>query len=587
MYVPTDTTPPSNPEISRMHASHDPYVWSGDNTVEVMWVPAADDISGAKDYLVIWDNSPATVPELNDPGTTLVTDTRATSPPLLGADWWFHVRTRDYAENWATGATHYGPFYIEAEISVSVIPTTIVQYYTGKIIGSTILPPGSVMKLKVTYASYAPADHERVTEWEPWAQGWPPELDILELSATVDSQGQFTALIDTITDYPVISPGSYSVIALWYDGSRYWHSSRKFDFQVESVRYSLEAIPDTIYPNEPARIIGSTNRPPGTQLHLEYWREGSSPEAPGSIVVVDSNGNFMDVYYPWPYSWREGDWVVGIGTFMTGYWALAYFQVVPLTPPKISITPSTATLQPTLGSSVTYAISIQNDARAWPIQNDLFHPKKYAPTDTFSVSLIPPQASDLYGAGWAKLDFQYQTWLKVPRGQTRVMNLTVMAKGEPVLLGDYEFRVSASYISWPRSTNTAQATLRVDFTPTLPAAPTGGLAIAVQPKTTYMSSGTFGWGNITVINNQNFDDVITVEITNNGIPTQYQADLNWFNFPRWTARVYIPAGQRLKIPLLMDVPAGTPNGFRIFRAIATSTANPAIAATDPGIIRLQ
>jgi len=127
--------------------------------------------------------------------------------------------------------------------------------------------------------------------------------------------------------------------------------------------------------------------------------------------------------------------------------------------------------------------------------------------------------------------------------------------------------------------------VRVGFTPTLPASPTGGLAIAVQPKTTYMSAGTTVTVNILVINNQNFDDVITVDISNSGIPSTYQANITWFDWTR--VKVFIPAGSRISIPLQITVPSGTPNGMYIFKTIATSTTNLATNAKDSGIIKVQ
>ena len=578
--VPPDTTPPSNPEI--WSSSHNPYVWSADNTVDVRWEPATDDISGAGDYLVIWDNSPSTVPELNALGTTLVIDTNATSPPLaVGDNWWFHVRTRDNAGNWATGATHHGPFYIETTISASINPTTIAQGIEGTvidpttptivkgyevpIIGSTTLPAGSVITLKIAGGwRYDP--WQRTTEYEPWDDLIP--LDVRILSATVGSQGQFT-----VPFYPDQS-GIFTLIALFYDGSGYWHSSKPFQFYVQSQWIRAEAIPDTVYLGQPVNVFGSTNLPPNSTVQLGYWPEdGPSFDTWTSRVVIDSDGNFTDIFKPpFPWTWTEGNWVVGIyQSLMTYYYDLDYFQVVPLPPPTISITPSNATLQPTLGSCVNYTITIHNDG----------------PTDTFFLSLVPPHESHLNREGWTKLNFQYQPGLTVASGQTLTTTLTVTTEGDPVLLGDYEFNVSARYTSWPRSTNTAQATLRVDFTPTLPAVPTGGLAITIQPKITYLPTGTFGWlRNITVSNNQNFDDAITVEITNSGVPIQDQADLNWFNFPRWTARVYIPTGQTVKIPLLIDAPASTANGKYIFRAVAASTADFAITAEDSGTIMI-
>lgn len=196
-------------------------------------------------------------------------------------------------------------------------------------------------------------------------------------------------------------------------------------------------------------------------------------------------------------------------------------------------------------------------------------------TDTFTLSLTGLNPS------WYTLS---QTSITVSsKGQTEQVTLTISPPKAPTILKDYDFTVTATNAtSFSVSTS---ATVRVGFTPTLPASPTGGLAIAVQPKTTYMSAGTTVTVNILVINNQNFDDVITVDISNSGIPSTYQANITWFDWTR--VKVFIPAGSRISIPLQITVPSGTPNGMYIFKTIATSTTNLATNAKDSGIIKVQ
>jgi hypothetical protein len=174
------------------------------------------------------------------------------------------------------------------------------------------------------------------------------------------------------------------------------------------------------------------------------------------------------------------------------------------------------------------------------------------------------------------------------KGQTVQVTLTVTPPKAPTILTDYDFTVTATNATG--FSVSATATLRVDFKPTRPTSPQGGLAIAVQPKTIYMSTGTTLQVNIYIKNNQNFDDVITVDITNSGIPAQYQAKLTWFIWTR--VRVFIPAGGSITISLRITLPSNTPppggtlNAY-LFSAVATSTANLAISAKDSGIIRLQ
>lgn len=106
-----DTIPPSNP-TGLSSPSHTPGVWSTSNQVQVVWSGAADDKSGVAGYSVVWDTVSYTLPDavVDLPAEV----TTATSPPLAdGKNHYFHLRTADNAGNWAAGAVHLGPFWID------------------------------------------------------------------------------------------------------------------------------------------------------------------------------------------------------------------------------------------------------------------------------------------------------------------------------------------------------------------------------------------------------------------------------------------------------------------------------------------
>ncbi len=108
-----DSTLPTDPTID----STAPFAstWSTDNTVDVSWSGAADEVdgSGLAGYSIEWDHSALSTPDPTvdiahgaDPHST-------TSPPLADAgDWYFHLRTCDIAGN-CTSTVHAGPFWID------------------------------------------------------------------------------------------------------------------------------------------------------------------------------------------------------------------------------------------------------------------------------------------------------------------------------------------------------------------------------------------------------------------------------------------------------------------------------------------
>jgi len=111
-----DTTPPSNP-TSVTSTTHTLYQWSANRLVTVQWAGASDPgtcaVNGIGGYAWVWTQDPNTIPtppDLGDANTL-----QATSPLLATGHWYFHVRARDKSNNWADGAAHYGPFWIDAD----------------------------------------------------------------------------------------------------------------------------------------------------------------------------------------------------------------------------------------------------------------------------------------------------------------------------------------------------------------------------------------------------------------------------------------------------------------------------------------
>lgn len=114
---PTDPTPTST--------SHSVSSWSNDNTADVTWSGASDNLSGVDGFYTEWNTSTNT---MVGPVTKEYeeTDSAETSPILADGDsHYFHIATVDNAGNW-TATEHLGPFYID-----TVDPTSIITLPTN------------------------------------------------------------------------------------------------------------------------------------------------------------------------------------------------------------------------------------------------------------------------------------------------------------------------------------------------------------------------------------------------------------------------------------------------------------------------
>lgn len=120
-----DTTPPHNPPQANVtsgsgHVKND---WTGGTQISLTWSGASDGETWVSGYSIVWNQTGNTTPDT----TQDTSGTTATSNVLGHGNWYLHVRTRDNAGNWASGATHYGPYGVDTvppQSQVSNTPTT-------------------------------------------------------------------------------------------------------------------------------------------------------------------------------------------------------------------------------------------------------------------------------------------------------------------------------------------------------------------------------------------------------------------------------------------------------------------------------
>lgn len=129
--VVVDDTNPSNPTNSQSSdGKHSVSYWTNDTTPEMEWWGAGDGTSGVAGYSARWSTSSTTIPV-----ATMNTTTPSYSLASLtdGDSWYFHIRSVDKAGNWASGAHHSGPYYIE-----TVPPSTQVNALPNITCGNSI-----------------------------------------------------------------------------------------------------------------------------------------------------------------------------------------------------------------------------------------------------------------------------------------------------------------------------------------------------------------------------------------------------------------------------------------------------------------
>jgi subtilisin family serine protease len=133
---PADVTAPTDAAVAS--TSHVVGVRSIDATVEVTWSGAFDFGSGVDGFSFSWDGAAASTPDtVKDAEETVA---KTISAPLAPGTYWFHLRTRDNAGNWSSGA-HAGPYVIAAAATPQPQRCKV-----PKVRGKTLLAAKGVLK---------------------------------------------------------------------------------------------------------------------------------------------------------------------------------------------------------------------------------------------------------------------------------------------------------------------------------------------------------------------------------------------------------------------------------------------------------
>ena len=179
-----DENNPSNPTSS----TSSPVVntWSNDNTVTVTWSGASDGTgSGVNGYSILWSTVSTDIPDATV-DTTLTTTT--SSALANGASWYLHVRTKDNAGRWNTGAYHIGPFKIDTALPTN--PTASMSSHTPGV-------PNTDTTIDITWSGATDA----LSGIQGYSFSWTQASGDIP-DATVDTAG-------TSTTSPVLAAGNW------------------------------------------------------------------------------------------------------------------------------------------------------------------------------------------------------------------------------------------------------------------------------------------------------------------------------------------------------------------------------------------
>lgn len=123
---PADTVPPSNP--SPVSTSHPVDTPTTRNTIVMAWSGAFDQGSGVDGFSYHWDKLATSTPD--EVKEAEETSAGATSMPLPGGSYYFHLRTRDNGGNWSP-PTHAGPYVIRT-------PAPAARCVVPRLVGKTL-----------------------------------------------------------------------------------------------------------------------------------------------------------------------------------------------------------------------------------------------------------------------------------------------------------------------------------------------------------------------------------------------------------------------------------------------------------------
>ncbi|MEL7663859.1 MAG: CARDB domain-containing protein [Methanosarcina mazei] len=146
----------------------------------------------------------------------------------------------------------------------------------------------------------------------------------------------------------------------------------------------------------------------------------------------------------------------------------------------------------------------------------------------------------------------------------------------PASIGNYSLLITAK----DAAGNTAETTKNYRVV-----TPTGSLGVGVSPKTTTApTSGKTIDYTVKIKSIQNFDDIVRVNVTMDGLPASYQIPLDLFEWNNQT--INIPSNSTVSLPLKLTIPSGQTAGRKAFKVRANSTLW-ITSAYDSGVITIS
>jgi immune inhibitor A len=124
-----DNAAPANPN-SLTSPTHAVSAWSNLSVIQAQWAGASDQDSGVDGYSFLWDGNANTVPDAVMDCMAAVSAN--TSLPLADGTYYFHIRTVDKVGNWAAGAAHLGPFFIDLTPAGGVSGVSSMSHILGQ-----------------------------------------------------------------------------------------------------------------------------------------------------------------------------------------------------------------------------------------------------------------------------------------------------------------------------------------------------------------------------------------------------------------------------------------------------------------------
>jgi hypothetical protein len=327
---------------------------------------------------------------------------------------------------------------------------------------------------------------------------------------------------------------------------------------------------------------------------LELFRAYKTPDREGNYVSVPRH--IWDVYDLFYALYDEKAYLIND---VYDVYKLHGVELPDFKPaPTIEVRPNNQYLNFESDTSVSYTITLKNKGTA---------------TDTYELSV----ARSFFGLG--TYSFSYNKEITIAPNQAATTTLTVNRLNSNKEAGPLDidwFRVEAKSKSSGLE-ETASFSLQLNYRPVGSSTPQGGIAVAITPKRIQVERNEQGiecaYFNVTIFNNQNFDDVIDVGLDLEGVASEYQPQARWFSHRRsltyndihtWTNdRIYIPAksSYTIELKIILSPEGGwlsyiwqqspwsfhvePPDmGFWVFKISATGQIDPGVKASDSGII---